>query len=126
MARFPDVHLHIARGALTLACLIVCIPGGHIALPWGIRLLRIFFPIGSGLHDWIPIGLFATGAFLCTRPAHWYPVLTTLGAIALYASAIWLEHLWFANPKDLGIVFFTGVPFGLTCLWAIAAAIVHD
>ncbi|MEY4117802.1 MAG: hypothetical protein RLZZ116_1130 [Planctomycetota bacterium] len=126
MARFPDVHLHIARGALTLACLIVCIPGGHIALPWGIRLLRIFFPIGSELRDWIPIGLFATGAFLCTRPAHWHPVLTTLGAIALYASVIWLEHLWFADPKDLEIVFFTGVPFGLTCLWAIAAAIVHD
>ena len=126
MARFPDVHLHIARGALTLACLIVCIPGGHIAFPWGIHLLRIFFPIGSGLEDWIPIGLFATGAFLCTRPAHWHPVLTTLGAIALYASVIWLEHLWFADPKDLGIVFFTGVPVGLTCLWAIAAAIVHD
>ena len=126
MARFPDVHLHIARGALTLACLIVCIPGGHIAFPWGVHLLRIFFPIGSGLEDWIPIGLFATGAFLCTRRAHWHPVLTTLGAIALYASAIWLEHLWFADPKDLEIVFFTGIPFGLTCLWAIAAAIVHD
>lgn len=126
MARFADVHLHIARGALTLACLIVCIPGGHIAFPWGIHLLRIFFPIGSELHDWIPIGLFAAGAFLCTRRAGWHPVLTTLGAIALYASAIWLEHLWFANPMDLWIVFFTGVPFGLTCLWAIAAAIVHD
>ena len=71
MARLPDVHLHIARGALTLACLIVCIPGGHIAFPWGIHLLRIFFPIGSGLEDWIPIGLFATGAFLCTRRVHW-------------------------------------------------------
>ncbi|MEY5032809.1 MAG: hypothetical protein RL354_1840 [Planctomycetota bacterium] len=126
MARFPDVHLHTARGALTLACLIVCIPGGHIVLPWGIHLLRIFFPIGSELRDWIPIGLFVAGAFLCTRPAHWYPVLTTLGAIALYASAIWLEHLWFANPKDLGIVFLTGVPFGLTCVWSLIAARIHD
>ena len=104
----------------------MCIPGGHIAFPWGVHLLRILFPIGSGLEDWIPIGLFAAGAFLCTRPAHWHPVLATLGAIALYAGAIWLEHLWFADPKDLGIVLFTGIPFGLTCLWAIAAAIVHD
>ena len=126
MSRALDIHLHVARAALTLACLIVCIPGGHIAFPWGVHLLRILFPIGSGLHDWIPIGLFAAGAYLCTRPAHWHPVLTTLGAIALYASAIWLEHLWFANPKDLGIVLFTGVPFGLTCVWSLIAVVVRD
>ncbi len=126
MSRALDIHLHVARAALTLACLIVCIPGGHIAFPWGVHLLRILFPIGSGLHDWIPIGLFAAGAYLCTRPAHWHPVLTTLGAIALYASAIWLEHLWFADPKDLGIVLFTGVPFGLTCVWSLIAVVVRD
>ena len=126
MSRALDIHLHVARAALTLACLIVCIPGGHIAFPWGVHLLRILFPIGSGLHDWIPIGLFGAGAYLCTRPADWHPVLTTLGAIALYASAIWLEHLWFANPKDLGIVLFTGVPFGLTCVWSLIAVVVRD
>ena len=126
MSRALDIHLHVARAALTLACLIVCIPGGHIAFPWGVHLLRILFPIGSGLHDWIPIGLFAAGAYLCTGPAHWHPVLTTLGAIALYASAIWLEHLWFANPKDLGIVLFTGFPFGLTCVWSLIAVVVRD
>jgi hypothetical protein len=126
VSRALDIHLHVARAALTLACLIVCIPGGHIAFPWGVHLLRILFPIGSGLHDWIPIGLFAAGAYLCTRPAHWHPVLTTLGAIALYASAIWLEHLWFADPKDLGIVLFTGVPFGLTCVWSLIAVVVRD
>jgi hypothetical protein len=126
MSRALDIHLHVARAALTLACLIVCIPGGHIAFPWGVHLLRILFPIGSGLQDWIPIGLFAAGAYLCTRPAHWHPVLTTLGAIALYASAIWLEHLWFANPKDLGIVLFTGFPFGLTCVWSLIAVVVRD
>jgi len=126
VSRALDIHLHVARAALTLACLIVCIPGGHIAFPWGVHLLRILFPIGSGLHDWIPIGLFAAGAYLCTRPAHWHPVLTTLGAIALYASAIWLEHLWFANPKDLGIVLFTGFPFGLTCVWSLIAVVVRD
>ena len=126
MSRALDIHLHVARAALTLACLIVCIPGGHIAFPWGVHLLRILFPIGSGLHDWIPIGLFGAGAYLCTRPADWHPVLTTLGAIALYASAIWLEHLWFADPKDLGIVLFTGVPFGLTCVWSLIAVVVRD
>ena len=126
MSRALDIHLHVARAALTLACLIVCIPGGHIAFPWGVHLLRILFPIGSGLHDWIPIGLFGAGAYLCTRPADWHPVLTTLGAIALYASAIWLEHLWFANPKDLGIVLFTGFPFGLTCVWSLIAVVVRD
>jgi hypothetical protein len=126
VSRALDIHLHVARAALTLACLIVCIPGGHIAFPWGVHLLRILFPIGSGLHDWIPIGLFGAGAYLCTRPADWHPVLTTLGAIALYASAIWLEHLWFADPKDLGIVLFTGVPFGLTCVWSLIAVVVRD
>ena len=126
MSRALDIHLHVARAALTLACLIVCIPGGHIAFPWGVHLLRILFPIGSGLHDWIPIGLFGAGAYLCTRPADWHPVLTTLGAIALYASVIWLEHLWFADPKDLGIVLFTGVPFGLTCVWSLIAVVVRD
>jgi len=126
VSRALDIHLHVARTALTLACLIVCIPGGHIAFPWGVHLLRILFPIGSGLHDWIPIGLFGAGAYLCTRPADWHPVLTTLGAIALYASVIWLEHLWFADPKDLGIVLFTGVPFGLTCVWSLIAVVVRD
>jgi hypothetical protein len=126
VSRALDIHLHVARAALTLACLIVCIPGGHIAFPWGVHLLRILFPIGSGLHDWIPIGLFGAGAYLCTRPADWHPVLTTLGAIALYASVIWLEHLWFADPKDLGIVLFTGVPFGLTCVWSLIAVVVRD
>jgi hypothetical protein len=107
----------IPRVALLFTCLLVFLPGGHIALPMGIGFLRFLNPqFSPELRDWVILWLLANSITISVVSIRHAPRVLVICSIASYSALIVLVQLGWANPQD-SMMYITAIPFLGVSIW---------
>ncbi len=109
----------LVRFTLLVTCMLVCIPGGHIAFPMGFSFLRFLNPrYPKYSTDWLILSLLCV-AVAASATSLWRggrPLI--LFSILAYSAVIVLVQNHWVVPRDWDML-FSAVPFVAASVWSL-------